>query len=47
MSLHGVATITAMTVLAELGDLARLDSPRHLMGFFGLVPVSGGDYQNR
>ena len=38
MSLRGVATITAMTVLAELGDLTRFDSPRQLMGFLGLVP---------
>ncbi len=36
---------TAMTVLAELGDLTRLDSPRELMSFVGLVPSersSGG-----
>ena len=28
MSLRSVSTITAMTVLAELGDLPRFDSPR-------------------
>ena len=28
----------AMTVLAELGDLTRFDSPRELMSFLGLVP---------
>ena len=38
MSLRGVATITAMTVLAELGDLTRFDSPRQLVGFLGLAP---------
>ena len=38
MSLRGVSTITAMTVLAELGDLTRLDSPRQLVGFLGLAP---------
>ena len=38
MSLRGVSLITAMTVLAELGDLTRFDSPRQLMSFLGLVP---------
>ena len=38
MSLRGVSTITAMTVLAELGDLTRFDSPRQLVGFLGLAP---------
>ena len=37
-ALRGVDTITAMTVLAELGDLTRFDSPRQLMSFLGLVP---------
>ena len=32
MSLRGVAMITAMTVLAELGDLTRFDTPRQLVG---------------
>ena len=30
--------IIAMTVVAELGDISRFDSPRQLMGFLGLVP---------
>ena len=38
ISLRGVNLITAMTVLAELGDLSRFDSPRQLMSFLGLVP---------
>jgi len=45
MALRGVDLITAMTVLAELGDLTRFDSPRQLMSFLGLVPSehsSGG-----
>ena len=37
-ALRGVDTITAMTVLAELGDVTRFDSPRQLMSFLGLVP---------
>jgi transposase len=44
-ALRGVDTLTAMTVLAELGDLTRFGSPRELMSFLGLVPgehSSGG-----
>lgn len=37
-ALRGVALITAMTVVAELGDLTRFDSPRQLMAYLGLVP---------
>lgn len=45
MALRGVDVVTAMTVLAEVGDLTRFDSPRELMSFLGLVPsehTSGG-----
>jgi transposase len=45
MSLRGVKLITAMTVMAELGDITRFDSPRQLMKYLGLVPSehsSGG-----
>ena len=38
VALRGVDKITAMTVLAEVGDLSRFDSPRQLMGYLGLVP---------
>ena len=38
MALRGVDTLTAVTTLAELGDLTRFDSPRQLMAFVGLVP---------
>ncbi len=38
MALRGVDTLTAVTTLAELGDLTRFDSPRQLMAFGGLVP---------
>jgi transposase len=40
-----VSLITSMTVLAELGDISRFDSPRQLMAYLGLVPSehsSGG-----
>lgn len=45
MAMRGVGLITAMTVLAELGDISRFDSPRQLMAYLGLVPSehsSGG-----
>jgi len=45
MALRGVSLITAMTTLAELGDITRFNSPRELMGYLGLVPSehsSGG-----
>jgi transposase len=38
MALRGCRLITAMTVVAELGDISRFDSPRQLMAFLGLVP---------
>ncbi len=38
MALRGVQMITAMTILAELGDITRFDSPSQLMGHLGLVP---------
>ncbi len=45
MALRGISLISAMTVLAELGDITRFDSPRQLMAYLGLVPSehsSGG-----
>lgn len=38
MALRGCRLITAMTTVAELGDITRFDTPRRLMGFLGLVP---------
>lgn len=38
VALRGVDRITAATLLAELGDVSRFDSPRQLMAFLGLVP---------
>jgi transposase len=37
-ALRGVALITAVSIVAELGMLSRFDSPRQLMGYSGLVP---------
>lgn len=44
-ALRGVAKLTAVTVVAELGQISRFDRPRQLMGYSGLVPSehsSGG-----
>lgn len=38
MALRGCRLVTAMTLVAELGDLSRFDSPLQLMAFLGLVP---------
>ena len=38
MSLRGVQVLTAMTLVAEVGDLSRFKDPRSLMHFFGLTP---------
>lgn len=37
-ALRGISLISAVTIMAELGDLARFENPRQLMGFLGLVP---------
>ena len=38
MALRGFQVVTAMTIIAELGDLDRFATPRQLMGYLGLVP---------
>lgn len=38
MAMRGISLITAVTILAELGDLSRFDTPRQLMAYLGLVP---------
>lgn len=37
-ALRGVQWLVAITVVAELGDLTRFDSPRRLAAFVGLIP---------
>ncbi len=36
--LRGVKTLTALTLLVEIGDIRRFRSPRAVMAYFGLVP---------
>ena len=49
MSLRGVNLITAMTIVAEVGDMSRFENPRQLMAYLGLVPSedSSGNRQKR
>jgi transposase len=37
MSLRGLQVLTAMTLVAEVGDFTRFDNPSSLMHFFGLT----------
>ena len=49
MALRGVELITAMTVVAELGDISRFTSARQIMAHLGLVPSedSSGNRKQR
>ena len=38
-ALRGIAEISAVTIMAELGSIARFDTPRQLMGYSGAVPT--------
>jgi transposase len=44
-ALRGVDVVTAVGLVAEIGDLRRFEHPRKLMGYLGLVPseASSGD----
>jgi transposase len=37
-ALRGVSLVTAVVMVAEVGDLRRFTNPRQLMAYFGLVP---------
>src|SRR5215813_7427913 len=47
--MRGLDLVAAVTVLAEIGDLSRFQTPRELMGYLGLVPCenSTGHTVNR
>jgi transposase len=36
-SLRGIAKISAVTIMAEVGELSRFEHPRQLMGYSGAV----------
>lgn len=42
-ALKGVATVIAVTIVAEIGDLSRFDNPKQLMAYLGLIP---GEYSS-
>ncbi len=48
-ALRGVPLLTAVTFVAEIGDVRRFESPRQLMAYLGLVPSerSTGDRVRR
>lgn len=48
-ALRGVDVVTAVGLVAEIGDLRRFEHPRKLMGYLGLVPseASSGDRVQR
>jgi len=38
-AMRGVAFLTAVTFVAEIGDVRRFETPRQLMAYLGLVPA--------
>jgi len=48
-TMRGIATLTAISLVAEIGDFQRFGSARQLMGYLGLVPSeqSSGDKTSR
>jgi transposase len=36
--MRGIALVTAVTIVAEAGDLRRFKTPRQFMAYTGLVP---------
>ena len=37
-ALRGIGLVSAVTIMAEIGDLRRFENPRQLMSYLGLVP---------
>lgn len=46
-ALRGVAMVTAVEMVAEVGDLTRFSNPRELMGYLGLVPMENSTGEKR
>jgi len=44
-ALRGVATVVAVTMVVEIGDLRRFENPRQLMAYLGLVPSENSSGQ--
>jgi transposase len=46
-ALRGVQFTVAVTMVAEMGDLSRFDTPRKLMKFLGLIPSAYSSVERR
>jgi transposase len=46
-ALRGVQFVHAVTMICELGDLARFENPRQLMAYLGLVPSERSSGEQR
>ena len=46
-ALRGIQFTTAVTLIAELGDLTRFATPRQLMSYLGLVPSEHSSGERR
>ncbi|MDO8597154.1 MAG: IS110 family transposase [Sulfuricaulis sp.] len=46
-ALRGVQFVHAVTMICELGDLARFENPRQLMAYLGLVPTENSSGERR
>lgn len=46
-ALRGIALVAAITLVAELGDIARFSNPRQLMAYLGLVPSEHSSGRSR
>ena len=46
---HGIDTLTAITIITEIFEFGRFESPRHLMSYLGLTPSeeSSGDKERK
>jgi len=46
---HGIKTLTAITIVTEIFEFGRFESPRHLMSYLGLTPseASSGEKQRK
>ena len=47
MAMRGIDLISATTLLAEIGDLSRFQTPTELMAYLGLVPSEEIDRRHR
>jgi transposase len=45
--LRGVPCTVAVTIVAELGDLTRVENPRHVMKYLGLIPSADSSGERR